>query len=1452
MSWRDHTTIDDKVVGAWNKISKLPSAIKSFVNRPAPQPLAQLAQTASRFNPIQKAVNKIKQVANTPVSVETARKFQQGGQYDPVSIIRKVPKFDIAGKINNKPLRTIANVANKVGDYGLGVVSGERDILPTVKYTTKFMDAPKSNIAKGVYNFGAGIVNSIGSEGIIRPVNDLVQGTVDFAKGNPLNFKSGAFRLGQDIASGSTPQKALADAAQTVMPILNAWGGGKVLNAFEGKAIKAVLAGEFGKELQKQAMKKIALNSAKQGFKVGGSFGLAQGLIDNKDKSLSEDLINSGISGLVGGATGAAIGYATPYASRGVSRAVKDTKDFFNPKTTKFNPQSLIWRGINATEGTPAGMSIKNVGKKQGDDLIQQARKYKSAEEFRKSIGNNEVDLEDLIQFHGTQKGNDVRKALLDGTLKKTKGRYGEGFYLTTSEELGDYFGRQIAVYDNAGNYLHRSMTKNQPDVIPFDLSGLKIKKLSDVKHSFGQSDLDKLVAEGYDGVNFTDLGETVIAKPEKLKIADIEGLWNKAHQPQVPVQLKDTMYSPKRLREAINDYNKQKAFIPDIPQEQAEGMVGGAQYLASQNPKGFQKLVDSYVAKRDVGRVAAYEMAQKINVPQKEAWNIVKAIDEGQTNVPIQNKEAIIAFEGAFDKLHTKARSLGMDIGYLKNYITHIWQESPKDVERIWASAKSKFPYAKERVVPDYKTGMKIGLHPKYTNPKQILFEYARKLDETIAKIDFVENATKQGYIVPAGVAQKYSGLEPIPIGIMRNTTRIGDKTISGQLYAAPEIVKKLKNLFQINPEGRLDKALEKSANFSRTFQNVYLSGGAPGTPINAFSAAIGLKNTLAGHPVETMKAATLSFSKKATENYKLKNIESIKQLAGRNLDIRTTEARLLDNSPLVSLMKQNGVWPGIKEGWKRTMEDPTFARFLPILKIERFKNTRDQLIKNGLTKEDAIKIAAEALKRFDGMVSTGDRAVRDRTIENVKTTFLFAPTYREQMINLWVNVAKSLANPLKKENRDVVKFALGATASLIALDTINQYTTGHGMLDNPDNKTDKALIPFGDKTIGIPFLSSIATVPRSLFREGKMLTEGKFKEAAADAFSTYGAAWMKAPIDILRNENYFGKQIYGENDFPSERWSKATKYLLKEGVSHPWLRATLQRQEGDPLAQTLSEGMELPLRWYKTDNLSVSKFWDRYSELEPYDKKLKTLLKEGETEKAQEFYNKNKTKIDEYRQMTPLKNTYTKMKKQGEGNKFGKFLQSFTGKTVPNTFIGGEMPKGNDFSSIAYGYDFSDIKDVDTRTLSGFSRIKEARSQLKRLYGDPNVPEEVKQELYAQAGVRKSDVEMDIIRTLPNTEKAHYIRQIMKTRKGIAYVIKTNMLTTGTKGTIAEMERQGLITPEIADTLTRIVKSKSSVSKSTTKRKKSVKTKSVKMPKIKTTKSASVKLPTAKSLFK
>lgn len=669
-----------------------------------------------------------------------------------------------------------------------------------------------------------------------------------------------------------------------------------------------------------------------------------------------------------------------------------------------------------------------------------------------------------------------------------------------------------------------------------------------------------------------------------------------KINQKTTPVK----KYSPESVKVGIENAKAKAGNIPSMTADEAKNTGYGAMYNASENKPAFDSLFSRFIADKDIAKTAGYQKGSQIEIPKGEEWNIVKAIEgTGKTTAT----DALGKIQSEFDDAFKSAKEFGIDINYLKGYIQHVWEQSPAEVQRVFQTMGQRFSGSKRRLVPTYEEGISLGLTPKYNNPRQILAHYIQKLEETKANINFLKGLKENGLIVDASVASKTPGLVPINApGMAKSRSRIdGETAIVGNYFADPEIAQTINQAFGGVPQGTLGKALDKSAGASSRFQDLTLSGGIPKTPLNAFTLAQMTKEVLAGRLQSPLGSFFRSMSGEATENFYQKNIDTIQKMQSRNIPISTT----LDIDSLgetgffqkAFTGTKPGTWEKVKSVWQKSMNEPTFKRFMGQLQVNLFNDIEKKALSSGKTAEEAVDIASGAVKNFYGLTKTDAAAKRDPMLSDLASTALFAPRYREAMINFWVNNLKALGHPLKLENRTNMAFNVGALALFAGYDYLNQQLNGNHLWENPKGKEDKLLIPGEETTVGLPYLSSIATIPRAIYREGKMLTEGDISGAAKDAFQTFSSSMVKPAADVLANSDYFGNEIYDKNDVPSEKIKSAGKYLLKQYTGHPYVKTGIDAIGGDKsTGQLISQATEMPLRFYKTESIKNAPFWEEY----------------------------------------------------------------------------------------------------------------------------------------------------------------------------------------------------------------------------------------------------------------
>lgn len=670
-----------------------------------------------------------------------------------------------------------------------------------------------------------------------------------------------------------------------------------------------------------------------------------------------------------------------------------------------------------------------------------------------------------------------------------------------------------------------------------------------------------------------------------------------------------------------------------NVLQKVKESINGIFNPIRNTSPE-FQNTFTKWVNAKMVTRTNANALAQKYkNISPEIAPDVIDYMQGVTTDATPEVRRVSGQLRKEFDALYEEANAAGLDVKYLKDYLTNIWQDSPRDMQIKMQSAGQKFNFANERTIPDYRTGIKIGLTPKFSNPAQILAEYSRRLQTTKANIDLFKDLKDQGVIITAKEAAGESLFKPITApGFPQSYATDGASTIKGSYYAPKKIADFINNQFS---EQEATPILGKLANLSRTMQDISLSGGLPFTPVNAFSIAQAQKEFLAGRPLAPLKAVFHSMTTGMADEYFNAKTATIGEMQSQGIPLTSTlnYEDLFDNQYVKKSLKDKA-----GEVWGKAFNDPTFQRFMPMLQIQLYEDVKGGLLKKGYAPEEAARIAGQNVKNFYGVVN--DQATgRNRAISDSMTALFFAPKYRESMINLWTNTAKLLdpRQTLNPENRTNLKFAIGSMITYASMNALNKAVNGHYMWENPEGKKDKLLVPAGDgTTIGVPFLSSIATVPRAIVGISANLASGNTAEAGKNVFKLASKP-VQTFGNVLTNQDYFGNEIYNETDSAATKFGKQAQYVTGQAMQ-PYIReagnytmAKIRGEETKPGYQIASQTLELPLRFYKTESVNNGKFFDEYRELKKVGERYEEL-KYKKPDEALKFLQKNKDKIDKY----------------------------------------------------------------------------------------------------------------------------------------------------------------------------------------------------------------------------
>lgn len=602
-------------------------------------------------------------------------------------------------------------------------------------------------------------------------------------------------------------------------------------------------------------------------------------------------------------------------------------------------------------------------------------------------------------------------------------------------------------------------------------------------------------------------------------------------------------------------------------------------------DPQTFRQIINRFLGGKENTKISQYEQIKPISnvkFTDEGAKEAIRAIETGNTSSLAPEAQKYVGnLRQSFDKVRSEAVADGLPIGYVDNYLTHYWQQDPATVQAVINRLRTSGAFQKERTFLTYDEGISAGLTPRFQNPTQILGNYVRQVESVRNNLKLIKALEANGYVVSGKARELAQGVREIAI-----------PGFEGR-FAQPEVARVIEGLFEPREANKIIGTLGK---ISGMIQDVTLSGGVPGTPFNAFSIAGNLqKQFLAGRYSGPLKSFARAFSPKETTKYFQENIPTIREIQDGGYSLPT-------NLSYSKLMGDDTTTAG--KVWNAAVSDPTFKRFIPMMQIDLYKEVKDRALRAGLSNDMAKDKALAVLKNFEGMSDMYSRATQDPNVRAGTQTIFFAPKFRQAIMGIWTSSLKALKNPLALENQYNIRFLVGSVLAFAGMNVANAYfNNGKMMWENGRNKEDKLIIPDGKGgQIGIPFLSSLGTIPRGAARQAIKILKGDMSGAASDAGQTYLSSLIKPLADITANQDYFGKTIVQPDS--KSKWGDIMGYLGRSYVSHPYLKELLDpRNTSDPAYQKLSRAMELPLRFYDKKSVDGARYY------EARDKALESL---------------------------------------------------------------------------------------------------------------------------------------------------------------------------------------------------------------------------------------------------
>lgn len=497
-------------------------------------------------------------------------------------------------------------------------------------------------------------------------------------------------------------------------------------------------------------------------------------------------------------------------------------------------------------------------------------------------------------------------------------------------------------------------------------------------------------------------------------------------------------------------------------------------------------------------------------------------------------------------DSRHRLMRKAGIDVGYVENYLTHLWKESPAEVRaKLGKRLGLKPGIAMTRSIPTLAEGIQKGLTPKFENMTDVLAWYDHATNKALADRGFFEWLREQKQIKPAGKApHNWITLDPdrFPIRKWKGNTV--------QFKAPRDMAVKINEyLYDIESDPRtFVQGLSKVAKFSSFLKNIRLAAGVPFTKLNMHSFSVMAHHVLS---TPTVKGVVPNIPRMIGRG--LKDFgEMLDPRLHRWTDAELRQAKLMQKygpltlstedhvfAPAVrgSLKERLGKAKNIPQAFKtiidRMFEEPLFQSHLPKMKLNVAWELQRQYRKQGMAKRQAIEAAGEVTNNFFGGLNL-DEMGRSKIGQELARVLVLAPDWLESNLKTVKEIAKSPLGrtPKEKTYRD---FMVNLMGTYVAGTILQKALTGRWMHENnpgnqfsiylgknPKNGKDRYVKPYGAGLAGVRIIYDTA---ESTVRRQDISRFG-------EVFRSRMAIPTGSAASLMFNKGPFGQQVLKKGD--------------------------------------------------------------------------------------------------------------------------------------------------------------------------------------------------------------------------------------------------------------------------------------------------------------------------------
>ena len=418
---------------------------------------------------------------------------------------------------------------------------------------------------------------------------------------------------------------------------------------------------------------------------------------------------------------------------------------------------------------------------------------------------------------------------------------------------------------------------------------------------------------------------------------------------------------------------------------------------------------------------------------------------------------------------------------------------------------------------------------------------------------------------------------------------------------------------------------------------QTLKLSAGVPFTSANFFTWEVLAKELTAGN-FDALPAFIRSNIDRRSVRFFREKRDILQKIAQEGFDLGQhigtygqgyqTFAEKFGNK---SFKEKAGI------AFNEAFDRKTFGSFMPQLYVNTFEGAYKSALKNGLTEQEARRIAGESLEAFNGMTK---ELFRSGATKDKLSAAFFASKFREGILGSLYGTGKAgldfvqalggLRRPLDPALKSSRRLIAGLMLTYGAYNVINEKLNGHAMWDNPKGHRFQIQIPRKDGTlIYVDYMPIFQSTVKNLVGIPVKFAKGDWKGSVRHATSLLSMP-VQSVTQIMTNQDYFGNPIWKDTDTLFQKGTKIAKYLGLE-YNHPWVQETINQIEGKkPLYQSVVAAVELPLKFSSLSTIEQNQFYDAQDKIakenarakenvQPEFNKFQELMDQGNTDEAQ-----------------------------------------------------------------------------------------------------------------------------------------------------------------------------------------------------------------------------------------